>query len=91
MRRRSGRVSARVRARRARGKGRVSPRVKAFRRRVGRGKIMKPSTFASIRRKAVARGARNPDAVAGKAYWTAAKSKARRGTTRNLRPTRRRR
>jgi hypothetical protein len=54
----------------------VSPRVRKFRKRAKAGAIMKPSTFQRIRRTAIARGARNPDAVAGKAYWAAAKRRA---------------
>lgn len=41
------------------------------------GAIMKPSTFKKIERKAASAGARNPKAVAGKAYWTTAKAKYR--------------
>jgi hypothetical protein len=70
--------------------GKVSPKVRKFRARVGRGKIMKPSTFqriyrANVRSKGPARAAR----IAGKAYWNAARSKARRGTTRNISKRRR--
>lgn len=39
------------------------------------GAIMKPSTFKSIEKKAAARGARDPKAVAGAAYWSTAESK----------------
>jgi len=47
----------------------------AWRSRQKRGKIMRPSTFEAIKRKAAAAGATNPEAVAGKAYWRTAKSK----------------
>ena len=40
-----------------------------------RGAIMKPSTFERIKRSAAARGAPNPAAVAGKAYWQTAHKK----------------
>ena len=39
------------------------------------GSIMKPSTFESIVRSAAARGATNPEAVAGAAYWKTVKAK----------------
>jgi hypothetical protein len=38
---------------------------------------MKPETFEQIKRKAAASGARNPEAVAGAAYWETAKAKFR--------------
>lgn len=41
------------------------------------GKVMKPSTFAAIKRRAAARGATDPTKVAGAAYWTTAKAKFR--------------
>lgn len=47
----------------------------AWRSRQKTGAIMKPSTFESIKRKAAASGASNPEAVAGRAYWNAAKKK----------------
>ncbi len=37
--------------------------------------IMKPSTFAKIEREAKAGGAKNPEAVAGKAYWQTMKAR----------------
>lgn len=46
-----------------------------WRKRQKLGAIMEPSTFEEIKRKAKAGGARNPEAVAGKAYWTTAKAK----------------
>ncbi len=46
-----------------------------YRKKAGRGKIMKPSTFASIEAKAKAEGATNPQAVAGAAYWRTLKAK----------------
>jgi hypothetical protein len=41
------------------------------------GRIMAPSTFERIKRSAGARGARNPEAVAGAAYWRTARAKHR--------------
>ncbi len=38
---------------------------------------MKPGTFESIKQKAAASGASNPEAVAGAAYWRTAQSKYR--------------
>lgn len=38
------------------------------------GAIMKPKTFESIKKSAAARGATDPEAVAGAAYWQAAKA-----------------
>ena len=49
----------------------------AWRKRQKPGAIMKPSTFKTIERKAAARGYSNPEAVAGRAYWTTAKAKFR--------------
>ena len=39
--------------------------------------IMRPSTFRSIERSAAAGGAKDPQAVAGAAYWQTAKAKYR--------------
>jgi len=47
----------------------IARRVLRFRERQRRGGIMRPSTFAAIEREAAARGARDPAAVAGAAYW----------------------
>lgn len=55
----------------------MSHKLLLWRRRQKRGAIMKPSTFESIKRKAAAAGATNPEAVAGKAYWNTAKEKYR--------------
>lgn len=41
----------------------------------GEGKIMKPSTFKSIEKKAAKSGATDPKAVAGAAYWKTAEAK----------------
>lgn len=41
----------------------------------GKGEIMKPSTFEKIKESAARGGARNPEAVAGKAYWETARAK----------------
>lgn len=46
-----------------------------WRRRQPRGAIMEPSTFEGIKRSAAARGATDPEAVAGKAYWQTARRK----------------
>jgi hypothetical protein len=46
-----------------------------WRKKQKKGRIMKPSTFASIKQKAAASGATNPEKVAGKAYWITAKAK----------------
>jgi hypothetical protein len=54
----------------------VSAKVKKYRTRAKPSAIMKPSTFEKIKRSAAARGAKNPAAVAGAAYWSAAKARA---------------
>lgn len=41
------------------------------------GAIMSPETFEKIKAKAASAGAKNPEAVAGKAYWRTAKAKFR--------------
>jgi hypothetical protein len=66
--------------------GKVSSKVRKFRARAGRGAIMKPSTFARI-----ARTSKGGTKAAGAAYWRAAKAKAKRGSTRDLKRSRRRR
>ena len=48
-----------------------------WRSRQPRGAIVRPSTFRRIVASARRRGARNPTAVAGKAYWRTARSKFR--------------
>ncbi len=48
-----------------------------YREAVGPGKIMSPETFKRIVRKARKRGARDPEAVAGRAYWRTLQAKAR--------------
>lgn len=55
----------------------IAKSVLRYRARAGRGKIMRPSTFASIQSSAAGKGYRNPAAVAGAAYWKTAKAKAR--------------
>ena len=62
--------------------GKVSPALKKWRARKGKGAIMKPSTFERIKRSAAAKGYRNPAAVAGRAYWNAAKAQMRTGKRR---------
>lgn len=57
------------------GEKEVSPGLKKWRRRQGKGKIMKPSTFKDIEKKAKAGGATDPEKVAGAAYWKTAKAK----------------
>lgn len=53
----------------------VSPGLKAWRAKQRPGAIMKPSTFERIKREA--KGARDPEAVAGAAYWSVARRKYR--------------
>lgn len=53
----------------------TSAGLRAWRSHQKRGAIMKPSTFKSIEKSAAAHGASNPKAVAGAAYWKAAKKK----------------
>ena len=53
----------------------VSKHLLQWRKNQKRGAIMKPSTFARIERSASARGARDPEKVAGAAYWKTAKAK----------------
>ena len=53
----------------------ISTAVVSWRRRQKRGAIMRPSTFNRIARSAAHQGARDPNAVAGKAYWQAAQKK----------------
>lgn len=48
-----------------------------WRKKQKRGAIMKPSTFEEIKQKAQAAGAREPEAVAGAAYWKVARKKFR--------------
>ena len=55
----------------------TSAGLRRWRERQPRGRIMKPSTFKTIERKAAAKGYRDPEAVAGKAYWVTAKAKYR--------------
>ena len=55
----------------------TSAALRKWRARKGKGAIMKSSTFSKIKRSAAARGARNPDKVAGAAYWRTAKAKFR--------------
>lgn len=59
-----------------------------YRRRVGRGAIMKPSTHERIVRKTMARYGfprARAEKIAGAAYWQAAESKARRARARRRR------
>jgi hypothetical protein len=55
----------------------ISKRVLEFRERQRRGSIMRPSTFAAIERKAARGGMRDPEAVAGAAYWQTLAAKYR--------------
>lgn len=55
--------------------GKVSTGLKKWRRRQGKGKIMKPKTFKDIEKKAKEAGADDPEKVAGAAYWKTAKAK----------------
>jgi len=60
-------------------RGKPKPRagkgLNAWRSRQKPGAIMKPTTFKSITKKAKAGGAKDPEAVAGAAYWKTAKAK----------------
>jgi hypothetical protein len=56
----------------------INKKLLRWRRLQKRGKIMKPSTFEEIKRKAAAAGATNPEAVAGAAYWNVAEAKYKR-------------
>jgi hypothetical protein len=58
----------------AKKKMKISKKMREWRAHQGPGDIMKPSTFETIRRRAAASGARNPEEVAGKAYWGAVKA-----------------
>ena len=53
----------------------MSAGLKAWRNKQKKGAIMKPSTFDKIKAGAKKAGSDNPEAVAGAAYWTTAKSK----------------
>jgi len=55
----------------------VPEKILAWRRRQKPGKIMKPSTFKEIERKAREAGYDDPKAVAGAAYWKTVKAKYR--------------
>ena len=50
----------------------------AWRRKQKRGSIMKRKTFEEIEHEAAGKGYKSAKAVAGKAYWTTAKSKYKR-------------
>jgi hypothetical protein len=60
-----------------------------YRRRVGRGAIMRPSTFEAIQRKARRQygpiGAERLRKIAGAAYWTTADARERRARARRRR------
>jgi hypothetical protein len=53
----------------------VSTKILAWKARQKRGAIMEPKTFSYIVAAAKKRGYKNPQAVAGKAYWVAVKAK----------------
>ena len=57
------------------GRHKTSAGLRAWRSKQPRGAIMKPGTFNKIKKGAAARGARNPEKVAGAAYWRTAKAK----------------
>ncbi len=59
-------------------KGKEPASVVEYRRKQKRGGIMKPETFQAIKEGARRRGATDPEAVAGAAYWNTAEAKARR-------------
>lgn len=56
----------------------ISPKILQWRREQPRGKIMKPATFQSIKKKSMKEGLSEERAtkVAGKAYWSTVKVKA---------------
>ncbi len=58
-------------------KRKVSKKLLEWRSKQKHGSIMKPATFKKITRKARRGGYKKPKAVAGKAYWTTARAKAR--------------
>ncbi len=62
-------------------RGKPKPRkgkdILSWRSRQKSGEIMTPETFEKIKRSAAARGYRNPEAVAGAAYWKTVKAKYR--------------
>lgn len=60
---------------RGRPKSRKGSDILSWRSRQEPGEIMSPKTFEHIVRSAAARGATNPKAVAGKAYWQTVKAK----------------
>jgi len=53
----------------------IARRLLEWRKKQKRGAIMEPSTFKSIKRKAKKEGYDDPEAVAGAAYWRAARKK----------------
>lgn len=56
----------------------VSSGLKRWRKKQRRGSIMKPKTFAKIKRKATKKyGEKRGAKIAGKAYWSTAKAKYR--------------
>ena len=63
-------------------KKKTSPGLRKWRSKQKPGAIMKPSTFKKIKRKASSSGARDPEAVAGAAYWKTAKAKYKRAQKR---------
>ena len=56
---------------------RVPKKVLEWRERQTPGRIMRPETFQRIVREAEKRGARDPEAVAGAAYWRTVRAKYR--------------
>lgn len=63
----------------------TSAGLRAWRRKQKRGAIMRPSTFVEIESKARRAGYADPQAVAGRAYWTTAKAKYRKAQARKRR------
>lgn len=55
----------------------ISERLLKWRKRQKPSRIMRPSTFQEIKEEAAKAGARDPEAVAGAAYWAAAEKKFR--------------
>ncbi|MEW6215967.1 MAG: hypothetical protein AB1478_12325 [Nitrospirota bacterium] len=62
--------------------------VLSWRRRQPHGAIMRRSTFEKIKRKAARRGATDPQAVAGAAYWKTVRAKYRGKKQRKLKRSR---
>lgn len=63
--------------------GKIGKKELEWRRKQKRGAIMKPSTFSQIEKSAAhKKGVKNPEAVAGAAYWNAEKAKYKKAQAR---------